>query len=246
MPAACARVLEAEQLLAGKTVVANTAHSAFGPRLPGSVSVDDIAARFPARRDRSIACVSVGDRLVATRATSRAPRRCAALDSEPRRTEVPHSSRAYGNAASGRRTMTSERAAVVDDSLGQLVRETVREVLREELAAATPRNTGTSIGADDGFLSVAKAARVADVAPGTIRAWIRAGRLTAQHAGRVLRISRRELAQFMMGALTGPNGAETERRAAHLFGHRGPLRPRIRNTYNRNTCVPSGCHHPWN
>jgi len=121
--------------------------------------------------------------------------------------------------------VNSERAAVLDDSLRQLIRETVREVLREELAAATRRNTGPSIAADDGFLSVAKAARLADVAPGTIRAWIHAGRLTAQRAGRVLRISRRELAQFMTGTPTGPSGAETERRAAHLFGHRGPLRP---------------------
>lgn len=122
--------------------------------------------------------------------------------------------------------MSTERTALVDDSLRQLVRDTVREVLREELAALTRRNTGPPLGGDESFLSVAKAARVADVAPGTIRAWIRAGRLTAQRAGRVLRISRRELAQFMTGAPTGPRGAETERRAAHLFGHGHPLRSR--------------------
>jgi excisionase family DNA binding protein len=120
--------------------------------------------------------------------------------------------------------MSTERPAIVDDSLRQLVRETVRDVLREELATLTRRNTRPPLGGDDGFLSVTKAARLADVAPGTIRAWIRAGRLTAQHAGRVLRISRRELAQFMTGAPTGPSGAEAERRAAQLFGRGQVLR----------------------
>jgi excisionase family DNA binding protein len=120
--------------------------------------------------------------------------------------------------------MSADRAAIVDDSLRQLVRETVREVLREELATHGRRNGVPAASADDGFLSVAKAARLADVAPGTIRAWIRQGRLTSQRAGRVLRVSRRELAQFMTGEPTGPSGAETERRAAHLFGHGRPLR----------------------
>lgn len=119
--------------------------------------------------------------------------------------------------------MNAERSGIVDESFRQLVRDTVREVLREELASSAHRNAGPAIGAEDGYLSVAKAARVADVAPGTIRAWIRAGRLTAQRAGRVLRISRGELARFMAGAPTGPSGAETERRASHLFGHRTSL-----------------------
>lgn len=120
--------------------------------------------------------------------------------------------------------MNAERPAVVDDLLRQLVRETVREVMRDELAQLTRRNSSLVSGADDGCLSVAKAARVADVAPGTIRAWIRAGRLTAQHAGRVLRVSRHELAQFMAGTPTGPAAAEAKQRAVHLFGHAKPLR----------------------
>lgn len=130
------------------------------------------------------------------------------------------------DAAAGRWHVSAERPGVVDDSFRQLVRETVRQVLREELAPLTRRNGVAQPTADDGYLSVAKAARLADVAPGTIRAWIRAGQLTAQHAGRVLRISRSELTQFMAGAPTGPNGAETERRAAHLFGLGGTLRSR--------------------
>lgn len=106
----------------------------------------------------------------------------------------------------------------------RIMREAVRDVVREELSLLAQRNSGRSPGADEGYLSVTKAARLADVAPGTIRAWIRAGRLTAKHAGRVLRVSRTELDQFMRGEATGPNGAEAHRRAAHLFGHGKPLR----------------------
>jgi excisionase family DNA binding protein len=120
--------------------------------------------------------------------------------------------------------MSLDRPSVIDGPLRQLVRDTVQEVLREELAPLRQRNASPVGGVEEGYLSVAKAARVADVAPGTIRAWIRAGRLTAQHAGRVLRVSRRELAQFMAGTQMGPNGAETKQRAVHLFGHAKPLR----------------------
>jgi excisionase family DNA binding protein len=123
--------------------------------------------------------------------------------------------------------MNLERPAVIDGQLRQLVRDTVREVLREELAPLAHRNSTFVRGLDEGYLSVAKAARMADVAPGTIRAWIRAGRLTAKRAGRVLRVSRPELAQFMAGTPTGPRGEETKQRAAHLFGHARPLRTRV-------------------
>jgi excisionase family DNA binding protein len=99
-----------------------------------------------------------------------------------------------------------------------LVRDTVRNVMREELSAR--RNALPASSAEDPYLSVTKAARVADVAPGTIRAWIRAGRLTAKHAGRVLRISRAELDRFMRNEAVGPLGQEIQRRAEHLFSSR--------------------------
>jgi len=123
--------------------------------------------------------------------------------------------------------MSTERPAIVDDTLRQLVRDTVREVLREELASLTRRNSGPVGGSDDGYLSVAKAARLADVASGTIRAWIRQGRLTGKHAGRVLRISRAELESFLRSEATGPAGSEVKKRAAHLFGHAKPLRSEV-------------------
>ncbi len=98
-------------------------------------------------------------------------------------------------------------------SLEDLVRRLMREAVREELVsfaatAGEPRN------ASETYLSVAKAARVADVAPGTIRSWIRQGRLTCKRAGRVLRVSHSELERFMSGTPTGPRGADIKERVA--------------------------------
>jgi excisionase family DNA binding protein len=120
--------------------------------------------------------------------------------------------------------VSTDRPPTLDEVVRQLLRGVVRDAVREELAPLLQRNAAPMVGADDGYLSVTKAARIADVAPGTIRAWIRAGRLTAQRAGRVLRISRRELAQFMAGAPTGPSGADVQRRAERIFAERRPLR----------------------
>lgn len=100
-----------------------------------------------------------------------------------------------------------------DTTLDEVMRRIVRDVVRAELTALGradhPQRNGS-----DAYLSVARAARVADVAPGTIRAWIRHGRLTGKRAGRVLRVSRTELEQFMSGAPTGPRGDDIRERAA--------------------------------
>jgi excisionase family DNA binding protein len=95
--------------------------------------------------------------------------------------------------------------------LEDLVRQLVREAVGDELVAFAAREDAPRNGVDI-YLSVAKAARTADVAPGTIRAWIRHGRLTAKRAGRVLRVSRHELERFMSGAPTGPLGVDIKER----------------------------------
>lgn len=118
--------------------------------------------------------------------------------------------------------MNAPSSATLDGSMRDLIREVVREVLRDELRER--RNASPAMASEDRYLSVAKAADIAEVAPGTIRAWIRAGRLTGKHAGRELRVSRRELDQFMNAEVTGPNGVEAKKRAVHLFGHANPLR----------------------
>jgi excisionase family DNA binding protein len=113
-------------------------------------------------------------------------------------------------------------ATTLDASIRDLLRDVLREVVREELRER--RNASPAPLTEDSYVSVTKAARIADVAPGTIRAWIRAGRLTGKHAGRVLRISRMELERFMRSEATGPSGREVKQRAAHLFGHAKRLR----------------------
>lgn len=68
------------------------------------------------------------------------------------------------------------------------LRELVRAVVREELAAAR-----LSDPSHDEFLSPRAAARVADVAPATVRRWVREGKLRKHHAGAHVRVSRAEL-----------------------------------------------------
>lgn len=110
--------------------------------------------------------------------------------------------------------------SALEQALRSLLREEVRQVVRDELGGlvrseTTPRNVA------EPYLSVAKAARVADVAPGTIRAWIRAGRLESRRAGRVLRVARGELERFMSGELSAASRAKVTRRADELSARRG-------------------------
>lgn len=82
----------------------------------------------------------------------------------------------------------------IEDDIRRVVREEVRAAVREALAdvgkALTPP-------VDDGYLSVEKAAELAEVHPDTIRAWIKAGRLVRHQAGRELRVRRSELHAFL-------------------------------------------------
>ncbi len=89
--------------------------------------------------------------------------------------------------------------------LDEIIRAIVRDVVREEIRAAlsegagdaTRRNGSSAATHGDGYLSIARAAAFADVAPGTLRRWIRSGRLPVRRAGRVYRIARAELEDFL-------------------------------------------------
>lgn len=76
-------------------------------------------------------------------------------------------------------------------TLEDQIRAIVVEVVRDELAKA---RAGT---APDEYLSTAGAGRLADVAAGTIRRWIREGRLAEHRAGRVVRVRRVDLVELM-------------------------------------------------
>lgn len=100
------------------------------------------------------------------------------------------------------------------------LREMLRTIVREEIRAAFARHKGEPLrqsGVGDVYLSVTKAARLADVAPGTIRAWIRAGRLDSRRAGRVLRVSRVELETFLATGLSAKAGQAVSDRARELL-----------------------------
>ncbi len=102
------------------------------------------------------------------------------------------------------------------EEIRAIVREEVRAALREALAdvgrALTP------VPAEDGYLSVEKAAELAEVHPDTIRGWVKAGRLPRHHAGRELRVRRSELHAFLSAA---PNERATpEVEAAGILARR--------------------------
>lgn len=101
--------------------------------------------------------------------------------------------------------------------LGDIVRSALHELVRSEIRAAmseAPIRNG-----HDGYLSVTAAARHASVAPGTIRAWIRTGRLPAKRAGRVFRVGRDDLERFMAGTPT-VDARDIGERAGRILGAR--------------------------
>lgn len=93
----------------------------------------------------------------------------------------------------------------LQDELRTLVEDVVRKVVREELTQARQRPAeGT-----DPYLAVASAAELADVAPGTIRAWMKAGKLGRYRAGGRLRVRRSELLALLAGDCASSPGNQS-------------------------------------
>ena len=101
----------------------------------------------------------------------------------------------------------------LEDTIRSIVREVVRDEIRSALAVGRTRNAA-SPEALDGYMSIAKAAAFADVAPGTLRRWIHEGRVMGRRAGRDLRVSRDELERFLRGPSVSPVVAERARKIA--------------------------------
>lgn len=70
---------------------------------------------------------------------------------------------------------------------GESLRETIREIVKQELERNTREAPATTL------VGTVEAAAHADVTERTIRRWIRTGRLTARKAGRVIRVDLDEL-----------------------------------------------------
>jgi excisionase family DNA binding protein len=97
----------------------------------------------------------------------------------------------------------------LETHLRALLADVAREVVREELA---------KLSHHEDYLSPARAASVAEVAPGTIRRWIREGRIAAHHAGRGVRVSRSELERFLRTDRRPMINLSPEELAARDFG----------------------------
>jgi excisionase family DNA binding protein len=96
-----------------------------------------------------------------------------------------------------------------------LIADIAREVIREELVNVT--------APADSYLSTQDAAELADVSTGTIRRWIREGKLPPHRAGRLVRVRRAELERMMTDSghrrSAAKNAHESpEDRARRMFG----------------------------
>jgi excisionase family DNA binding protein len=76
----------------------------------------------------------------------------------------------------------------LEEGLRGLLAELVREEVRRQLVEATKPHE---------YLSAQEAGKVAGVARGTIRRWIREGRLLEHRAGRGVRVRRADLERLM-------------------------------------------------
>jgi excisionase family DNA binding protein len=85
----------------------------------------------------------------------------------------------------------------IEASLRSIVRDVVREEIRTALDERTTSLRNSNTSSADGYLSLSRAAKLADVAPGTLRRWIKEGRIPSQRAGRVYRVSRTDLETFL-------------------------------------------------
>lgn len=98
----------------------------------------------------------------------------------------------------------------LEDGLRAMIVSIVRSEVKSAVADATRV---------DEYLSTAAAARVADVAPITIRRWIGAGKLTRHSAGRELRVSRLELERVLKGSVPANSDAlSPEQLADKMWG----------------------------
>ena len=113
--------------------------------------------------------------------------------------------------------MSGHIQSPVELGLRALIADIVREVFRDELhKLAGPRQ--------DDYLSTRSAAELADVADGTIRRWIREGRLPPHRAGRLVRVCRADLERMMKDGgrrhdlAVARRSESPEARARRLFG----------------------------
>jgi excisionase family DNA binding protein len=95
-------------------------------------------------------------------------------------------------------------------SIEETLRGLVAQVVRDEL-----RKLAT--GPADEYLSTNAAAKLADVAAGTIRRWVKNGRLRNYHAGRLVRISKHDLERLMRDGSASNDSLNPEQLATRKY-----------------------------
>lgn len=100
-------------------------------------------------------------------------------------------------------------AMSIEQTLQDLVARQVRAEVRRVVAEMTR---------PDEYLSTRSAANFADVTPGTVRRWVKAGKLTRHMAGRVVRVSRIELERLLKSGGATNDEETPEQLAAKRFG----------------------------
>lgn len=93
------------------------------------------------------------------------------------------------------------------------LREIIAAVVREEIGRAL-----AELRAPDEYLSTRAAAEVAGVAVGTIRRWIREGKLDEQRAGRMVRVRRDDLDRLLRDGGRKQVAVSPEQLARRMFG----------------------------
>ena len=110
------------------------------------------------------------------------------------------------------RPRLTSAGATANATLIETLRAIVRDIVREEMAVARPATSDAT-----SHLSTRAAAIHAGVAMGTIRRWIRDGKLREHRAGRHLRVRRTDLEALLAGHHVGPD-ASPEELAQQAFG----------------------------
>jgi excisionase family DNA binding protein len=88
---------------------------------------------------------------------------------------------------------------------------TIRELVRDELRklASPPA---------DEYMSTHDAAKLADVARGTIRRWVKSGKLPGHWAGRLVRVKRADLERLLRDGKPRNDSSTPEQRASRKYG----------------------------
>jgi excisionase family DNA binding protein len=105
--------------------------------------------------------------------------------------------------------------------LEELLLDGLRRVVREEIRAAlVERGHEPDEPKATTYLSVAEAARIAQLHHGTLREWIKDGSLRAFRAGRVYRIRREDLDARLTCKVADPVSSEVSGRVAAILARR--------------------------